>query len=219
MRRVSLCVSCARFSTLTWLRTRNSATPPQFRLAGARLRLGVLSYPNCMIVSECVRGLTHGANLTLLFFTALCCGPRRRKAASKRALIMRGPSAPNAMLFASDDYLLPTRSRRLSPKLQRTPGMTEAALFVILQTPHRDMPDFIIPAKDKADVVAYILSLQQSASTLQDPERFGGFLQVPGASYYFPARGRLRYGGLPSQPQCTVMDRTPVFGFFRCPIF
>jgi hypothetical protein len=28
-------------------------------------------------------------------------------------------------------------------------------------TPHRDMPDFIIPAKDKADVVAYILSLQK----------------------------------------------------------
>jgi hypothetical protein len=39
--------------------------------------------------------------------------------------------------------------------------MTGAALFVILQTPHRDMPDLVIPAKDKADVVAYILSLQK----------------------------------------------------------
>ena len=39
--------------------------------------------------------------------------------------------------------------------------MTGAALFVILQTPHRDMPDLIIPAKEKANVVAYILSLQK----------------------------------------------------------
>ena len=45
-------------------------------------------------------------------------------------------------------------------KIANTPGMTGAALLVILQTPHRNMPDLIIPAKDKADVVAYILSLQ-----------------------------------------------------------
>lgn len=46
-------------------------------------------------------------------------------------------------------------------KIANTPGMTGAALLVILQTPHRDMPDLIIPAKDKADVVAYILSLKR----------------------------------------------------------
>lgn len=48
------------------------------------------------------------------------------------------------------------------PKIANTPGITGAALFVILQTPHRNMPDFIIPAKEKADVVAYILSLQDT---------------------------------------------------------
>jgi mono/diheme cytochrome c family protein len=46
-------------------------------------------------------------------------------------------------------------------KIANTPGVTGAALLVILQTPHREMPDLIIPAKDKADVVAYILSLQR----------------------------------------------------------
>src|SRR5579883_991900 len=46
-------------------------------------------------------------------------------------------------------------------KIANTPGMTGAALYVILQGTHREMPDFIIPAKDKADVVAYILSLKQ----------------------------------------------------------
>ncbi|MBI4723517.1 MAG: cytochrome C [Rhodomicrobium sp.] len=46
-------------------------------------------------------------------------------------------------------------------KIANTPGMTGAALALILRTPHREMPDLIIPAKEKADVVAYILSLKR----------------------------------------------------------
>jgi hypothetical protein len=46
-------------------------------------------------------------------------------------------------------------------KIANTPGITGAALYVILQNTHRKMPDFIIPAKEKADVVAYILSLKR----------------------------------------------------------
>ncbi|MGO8952584.1 MAG: c-type cytochrome [Rhodomicrobium sp.] len=44
--------------------------------------------------------------------------------------------------------------------IANTPGMTGAALYVILQTPHREMPDLIPSAKEKADLVAYILSLR-----------------------------------------------------------
>lgn len=40
-------------------------------------------------------------------------------------------------------------------------GMTGAALLVILQTPHREMPDLIIPQQEKADLVDYILSLKR----------------------------------------------------------
>ncbi len=46
-------------------------------------------------------------------------------------------------------------------RIANTPGMTGAALLVILQTAHREMPDLIIPAKEKADVVAYILSFKR----------------------------------------------------------
>jgi mono/diheme cytochrome c family protein len=46
-------------------------------------------------------------------------------------------------------------------KIANTPGITGAALYVILQNTHRKMPDLIIPPKDKADVVAYILSLKR----------------------------------------------------------
>jgi mono/diheme cytochrome c family protein len=44
--------------------------------------------------------------------------------------------------------------------IANTPGITGAALNKILRTPHRDMPDFILPKQDLENVIAYILSLK-----------------------------------------------------------
>lgn len=41
-----------------------------------------------------------------------------------------------------------------------TPGMTERALLVWLQTSHPTMPNFMIPAEARDDLVAYIMSLK-----------------------------------------------------------
>lgn len=41
-----------------------------------------------------------------------------------------------------------------------TPGMTERALVVWLQTSHPTMPDLIIPAEARDDLVAYIMTLK-----------------------------------------------------------
>ncbi len=41
-----------------------------------------------------------------------------------------------------------------------TPGLTALALTAALRTPHRTMPNIIIPDDDLRNVVAYILSLQ-----------------------------------------------------------
>jgi mono/diheme cytochrome c family protein len=46
-------------------------------------------------------------------------------------------------------------------KIASTPGMTGAALHKILQSAHREMPDLIVPQKEKAGLIAYILSLKQ----------------------------------------------------------
>ena len=46
-----------------------------------------------------------------------------------------------------------------------TPGMTGIAINVWLQTPHRSMPDFIIAPQDRADVIAYIVSLRDQPQT------------------------------------------------------
>jgi mono/diheme cytochrome c family protein len=41
-----------------------------------------------------------------------------------------------------------------------TPGMTERALGVWLQTSHPSMPNFIIPPEQRDNVIAYIMSLK-----------------------------------------------------------
>lgn len=44
--------------------------------------------------------------------------------------------------------------------IANVPGMTATALFVVLRTPHRQMPDLIIPSDEMHDVAAYILTLK-----------------------------------------------------------
>jgi mono/diheme cytochrome c family protein len=44
-----------------------------------------------------------------------------------------------------------------------TSGMTELALRTWLQTPHPTMPNLVLKADERDDVVAYILSLKNSA--------------------------------------------------------
>lgn len=44
--------------------------------------------------------------------------------------------------------------------IANTPGMTERALAVSMQTPHETMPDLIIPESDRDDLIAYIMSLK-----------------------------------------------------------
>ena len=43
--------------------------------------------------------------------------------------------------------------------IANTPGMTGTALAVWLRTPHKSMPNLIIEAEDRNNVIAYILSL------------------------------------------------------------
>jgi mono/diheme cytochrome c family protein len=49
-------------------------------------------------------------------------------------------------------------------RIAETPGMTATALAVWLQTPHPTMPNLIVPPSDRADLIAYILSLRDQRS-------------------------------------------------------
>jgi mono/diheme cytochrome c family protein len=46
-------------------------------------------------------------------------------------------------------------------KLANTPGVNAMALYVALQTSHKQMPNLTLPRNERDDVVAYILSLKQ----------------------------------------------------------
>ena len=50
------------------------------------------------------------------------------------------------------------------PALATTPGMTATALTVALTTPHAGMPMFRLSPEQRDGIIAYILSLKQSAS-------------------------------------------------------
>jgi mono/diheme cytochrome c family protein len=45
-------------------------------------------------------------------------------------------------------------------RIATEPGMTATALFVILQNPHREMPDLILKPEEMRNVIAYILTLK-----------------------------------------------------------
>lgn len=44
--------------------------------------------------------------------------------------------------------------------LAQHPGMNERALSVFLSTPHKEMPNLIVPPGDRDDLIAHILSLR-----------------------------------------------------------
>ncbi len=48
----------------------------------------------------------------------------------------------------------------------RTPGMTDRALRVWLQSSHPTMPNFILTRDERNDIVAYILSLKSPSSQM-----------------------------------------------------
>lgn len=55
-------------------------------------------------------------------------------------------------------------ARRYQPfaSIAKTPGLTNAALIVMLQSSHQTMPQIVIKGQDMSNIVAYILSLKES---------------------------------------------------------
>jgi mono/diheme cytochrome c family protein len=97
----------------------------------------------------------------LLFTAAMCCGAWAEDGSAEAGLAYARTACSECHAIRSDDLLSPNPKAPSFAKIASTPGVTGTALFVMLQTPHREMPDLIIPAKERADVVAYILSLQK----------------------------------------------------------
>ena len=70
----------------------------------------------------------------------------------------RGKLALFAMEFERENARL-TRTR-VFDVIAAVPGMTGLALQSMLQTSHREMPNLILQSDERADLIAYILSLR-----------------------------------------------------------
>jgi mono/diheme cytochrome c family protein len=63
-------------------------------------------------------------------------------------------------VVARDQRVSPNTEAPPFPMIAETPGMTSIALTAALLTSHRLMPNIILEADERRDVIAYILSLK-----------------------------------------------------------
>lgn len=92
-------------------------------------------------------------------------------------LVVTGPGAPQNYGDASRGAALATRvclachgvraqEVSINPQapsfdsIAKSWGMSETALNVALRTPHRDMPNLMLEDQERADIVAYVMSLR-----------------------------------------------------------
>lgn len=80
--------------------------------------------------------------------------------ASEGQLYARTHCAECHAIEPMTDDLSPNYAAPRFVDIANTPGMTERALVVSLQTPHETMPDLIIPEDNRDDLIAYIMSLK-----------------------------------------------------------
>ena len=83
---------------------------------------------------------------------------------AKRGLAYATANCAECHGVLAADQESPRRGLATFKKIAETPGMTGTAIAVWLQTSHPTMPNFVISPEDRADIVAYILSLRDQRS-------------------------------------------------------
>jgi len=85
---------------------------------------------------------------------------------AKRGLAYATANCAECHGILAADQTSPRRGVATFKKIAETPGMTGTAIAVWLQTSHPTMPNFLISPEDRADIVAYILSLRDQRTEL-----------------------------------------------------
>lgn len=101
-----------------------------------------------------------GAPFIALAFASLPAAADQLGTASEGQLYARAHCAECHAVEPMADDLSPNYAAPRFVDIANTPGMTERALVVSLQTPHETMPDLIIPEQHRDDLIAYIMSLK-----------------------------------------------------------
>jgi mono/diheme cytochrome c family protein len=105
------------------------------------------------------------ACLSTLLLTAFAAAPLHAQEGGdpQNGLSLARQVCAECHAIQAQQLLSPNSRAPRFPDLANTPGMTATALMVALTTPHAGMPMFRLTAEQRADVIAYILSLRQSS--------------------------------------------------------
>jgi hypothetical protein len=115
-----------------------------------------------MIIGEKVKGAGMVRILTVLLITGALTGVAQAQEGDPAAgLAYARDICAQCHAAEENSTVSPNPKSPSFSRIANTPGMTGAALMVFLQTPHRAMPDLIVPEKEKPGLVAYILSLKR----------------------------------------------------------
>jgi mono/diheme cytochrome c family protein len=129
---------------LTWSETTRHAGVPPFERASGGASMRALS---TVIVTACLACAADGARAQNVGSPQAGLAFARTICADCHAIESKAANSPNPAA--------PTFQR-----IANVPGMTETALYVSLQTPHRTMPDLHLEGDELRNVAAYILSLR-----------------------------------------------------------
>ena len=95
--------------------------------------------------------------LTILLATQSASGEESLQVRQGRAFAQRICATCHGVVLGA---LSPAAGAPNFYTLASTPGMSELALRVALQTPHHSMPNLMLTADEMRDVTAYIISLR-----------------------------------------------------------
>lgn len=104
---------------------------------------------------------------SIILLLALATGPARAQDlgnVSEGGTYARAHCAECHGVDASPEDFSPNADAPDFSVVANTPGMTEMAVRVWLQTSHPTMPDFIIPEGVRANLAAYVMSLKSEPS-------------------------------------------------------
>jgi mono/diheme cytochrome c family protein len=105
--------------------------------------------------------MKHGLPFLALLAAFLACGsPNAQSADPKAGLGLAQQVCGDCHAVRRMEAPSPKPGAPTFQELASAPGMTRAALTVALTTPHAGMPMFRLSDGQRADVIAYILSLR-----------------------------------------------------------
>lgn len=108
-----------------------------------------------------MRSLKRAAARAAILFTMISASAAQESGDKERGRALAGRICADCHAILPGAANTPAPGVATFEVIANTPGMTAMALAVWLTTPHRNMPNLILSAQEREDVIAYITSLRR----------------------------------------------------------